>query len=270
MLLLLSYHNLKYDINNIINKNKSCNDFININKDYDNNSILYLLYNIIKYYTKNINYVATDNKNFDYKKYNFQKNYQTDIFKYTTMKYNFNYDMIIEIIKRYFCNKNIFEKVISKNNIDNIIDINKSNDQLNNIIRCFLSVYPYYGYIDDDIFYDYTCNKYKIDNLKYIKYNKCFISYISKEIKYINDILFIELICPNVIDENIICNVLFSGINVKMLNKYKYIFYPIIQKYNSMYNNNEKNYNILYNNSDDQFKVVDITYDKKSSYGKIN
>jgi len=276
IILILSFYLFNFDYNEIIISNKIDNKFNNINNNY--NSSLYLLYNILEYYISNITIpnniidkIILDNnlnKNTDINtniKINiniskFLKN--KNIFKKISESLNINNFNINKVINSYYNINYIFNKFIINNPITmkivdkiNIIDI--SSNPFNNIIRCFLHIYPYYGYIDNNIFYDYTGFKYNIKNITIINCNKCFISYINKNIYYIGNDLFIDLICPNVIDENIICYVLFSNININTLKKNNNtIFNSIINKYKNIYplyykliSNDDIKYHILHINN---------------------
>ena len=271
MILLLPFHYLGYDIKGFV-KDKFKDEFINIHiKEYGNNSYLNLLLEITSYFTKIINYPFKNDKEYNIYEYDIKKYYPKNIFLFIAEKYNIDHLKIIYIIELYYFYKNIFNNDILndiKNIINNVNIINKSLNPLNNLTRCFLSVYPYFGYLDDNIFYDYTCKKYNIKKLKYIKYNKCFISYIKKEIKLEDDKFYIELTCPNVVDENTISETLFTNINVKLLNKY--IFNLVINKYNyiykikyNLYDENIINH-IKINNNNDQFDTKIIPHVKET------
>jgi len=268
MIYILSFYSINFDYNNIIFDTKLYNNFFNFNYN-NNNSSLLLLYNICNIYLSIIklpDYIINKYNNFklfkelDYikiKKFRITKIFNNPkIFKNISEKYNFNNKKIVNtIINNYYIITCLYNNIIDNDNFDLINNINintKSSNDFNNIIRCFLHVYPYYGYLDGKKFYDFNGVIYMINDFNYkkliniIKCDKCFISYISKDIEYNekDNLTFINLICPNVVDKLLICDVLFVNLNINSI------------VFDSIY----KNYNLIYPKYINKFINQDIKY----------
>jgi len=179
--------NIMNKFNNIINMQNIDNNLIEYNINVNNIRKIITKKNI-KFENIELEKIEFDNiKKYYTKKENIEKNILTNWCHTNFIEFNSFYK-IFKFYKKIkysfssYSNEDILNKILNENIEFNIIPSSNINE---NIIKCFLHIFPNIGYIHNNVFFEFDNQKY---NLNYNKLNiinindSCYVSYIKKNI----------------------------------------------------------------------------------------